>query len=298
MKIVLTGSLGHIGNPLTRELTQKEHSVTVISSNPEKQRDIEALGAKAAIGSVDDVAFLTSTFTGADAVYCMVPPTYHADHKADPIAHYHRVGQHYAQAVRESGVKRVIHLSSIGAHVEKDSGLILGHHAVEQIFRAIPGITLTHMRPTAFYYNLFGFIAGIKKNGFMAANYGAGDRVPWVSPLDIATAVADEITTASAGLRIRYVASDEPTCAEIAQTLGAAIGKPDLTWQVISDEQMLTGMQAAGVPPLVAAGLTKTNAHMHTGVLLEDYYRNRPAVLGKIKIADFAREFAAVYAQR
>ncbi len=34
MNIVLTGSLGNIGKPLTQELVQKRHSVTVISSNP------------------------------------------------------------------------------------------------------------------------------------------------------------------------------------------------------------------------------------------------------------------------
>lgn len=36
MKIIITGSLGHISKPLTEELVQKGHAVTVISSNPEK----------------------------------------------------------------------------------------------------------------------------------------------------------------------------------------------------------------------------------------------------------------------
>jgi putative NADH-flavin reductase len=48
MKITLTGSLGNIGKPLTKELVQKGHAVTVISSNPKKQNEKEALGASAA----------------------------------------------------------------------------------------------------------------------------------------------------------------------------------------------------------------------------------------------------------
>jgi uncharacterized protein YbjT (DUF2867 family) len=52
MKITITGSLGNISKPLTQELVEKGHSVTVISSNPEKQKEIEALGAAAAIGSL------------------------------------------------------------------------------------------------------------------------------------------------------------------------------------------------------------------------------------------------------
>lgn len=33
MKIIVTGSLGLINTPLTKELVQKGHTVTVISSN-------------------------------------------------------------------------------------------------------------------------------------------------------------------------------------------------------------------------------------------------------------------------
>lgn len=48
MNIALTGSLGHISKPLAKELIQNGHAVTIISSKAEKQRGIEALGAKAA----------------------------------------------------------------------------------------------------------------------------------------------------------------------------------------------------------------------------------------------------------
>ncbi len=72
MKITITGSIGNIGKPLTQELVQRGHQVTVISSNSEKRPAIEALGASAAIGSLEDVDFLTSTLTGADALFAMV----------------------------------------------------------------------------------------------------------------------------------------------------------------------------------------------------------------------------------
>jgi len=72
MKIIVTGSTGHVSQPLTEELVQKGHSVTVISSNAEKQPAIDAMGTPAAIGSWEDVDFLTATFTGADGVYCML----------------------------------------------------------------------------------------------------------------------------------------------------------------------------------------------------------------------------------
>jgi uncharacterized protein YbjT (DUF2867 family) len=83
MKIILTGSFGHLGKPLTKELVQNGHAVTVISRSPERQKEIEALGATATIGLLEDVSFLMTAFTGADAVYTMVPPADYFDKKLD-----------------------------------------------------------------------------------------------------------------------------------------------------------------------------------------------------------------------
>ena len=113
MKIIVTGSLGQISKPLTEELVEKGHSVTVISSNPERQKDIEALGAKAAVGMMEDANFLTAAFTGADAVYCMISAG-----DASIIA------DNYKQAIQQTNVKRVVHLSSVDAHTDKNNGFL------------------------------------------------------------------------------------------------------------------------------------------------------------------------------
>jgi uncharacterized protein YbjT (DUF2867 family) len=295
MKIVVTGSLGHISKPLTEELVRMGHAVTVISSKPEKQKEIEAMGARAAIGSVEDADFLVSTFTGADAVYTMVPPANYFDPSLNLMAYCRIIGENYAKAIQLSGVKRVVHLSSVGAHMEKDSGLILCHRQVEIIFNGLTDVSITFMRPVGFYYNLYGFVPGIKKDGLIAANYGADDKLVWVSPIDIAAAVAEELTSAVTGRKIRYVASDELTGDETAAILGAAIGKPDLKWKLISSEQWRKGLEAIGMNPDRAAGLVEMFASQHKGLLTEDYYRHRPDVLGRIKMADFAKEFATAF---
>jgi uncharacterized protein YbjT (DUF2867 family) len=297
MKIIITGSLGHISKPLTIELVKKGHAVTVISSNPEKQKDIQALGALAVIGSVEDADFLASAFTGADAVYTMVPPANYFSPDIDPMAYCLRIGNNYANAIKKSGVKRVVHLSSIGAHLEKDSGLILGHRAVELILGKLSGISITFLRPAGFYYNLYSFLPMIKKEGLIAAVYGADEMLIWVSPVDIAAVAAEELQTPHAGNKIRYVASDELTGNETARILGEAIGKPDLKWILIPREQMKNGLVAVGMNPVAAAGLVEMFASQYAGALTEDYYRHRPLVLGNVKLRDFAKEFAATYKQ-
>jgi len=296
MKIVVTGSLGHIGKPLTKELVEKGHEVTVISSKAERQADIEALGAKAAIGSIEDVPFLSKTFSGADVVYTMIPPTDFRNSDQDLVALCRQLAGNFAEAITKTGVKRMVHLSSIGAHMEKNSGLILGHHAGEVILNELQDVDITFMRPTAFYYNLLGFLPVIKNAGVITSNYGGNDVVSWVSPIDIAAAIAEEITAPATHRKVRYVASEELSCNEVASILGEAIGKPELKWTTISNEQMLENVLAFGMPKQIAAAYVEMNASMHSGELFEDYYKNRP-ILGKVKLKDFAKEFAAAFAQ-
>jgi uncharacterized protein YbjT (DUF2867 family) len=291
MKIVVTGSLGNISKPLTKELVEKGHLVTVISRKPEKQKDIEALGARAAIGYIQDVKFLSTTFTGADAVYCVEPP-YNHDLTAEKLAH------NYVHAIQQSGVKRLVNLSSIGAHTNKGNGILAFYYDMETILKKLPSdVAITFVRPGGFYYNLLRFIDTIKTQGVIASNYGGDDKTPWVSPIDIAAGVAEELVTPFTGRKVRYVASDELTCDEVATIVGTAIGKPDLKWIVISDEQMQSRLIAAGFSARLAAGFVEMNASTHSGKLFEDYYRNRP-VLGKVKMKDFAKEFASIYNQK
>src|SRR5450755_1925999 len=149
MKIVVTGSLGHISKPLTEELVQKGHAVTVISSKAEKQRDIQALGATAAIGSLDNPGFLTTIFKGADAVYCMVPPANYMDPNIDISAYVRRIANSYVQAIQQSGVKRVVFLSSVGAHMSEGNGIIRDHHEAESLLSKLSGIDITFVRPVS-----------------------------------------------------------------------------------------------------------------------------------------------------
>ena len=296
MKITITGSLGHISKPLTETLVQKGHEVTVISSKTEKQKDIEALGAKAAIGSLEDLNFLTATFKGTDAVYTMLPPPNFSDLNLDLMAHLRHICDNYATAIQQAGIKRVVHLSSIGAHLDKGTGLILMHRQAEGIFNQIKDVAITFMRPVGFYYNLLSFIPAIKNMGLIASNYGADDMIPWVSPIDIATAIAEEIVTPLHGRKVLYVASEELICHEVAGILGAAIGKPDLQWLLITDEQLQSRYEGFGMNKLIATGLVEMQANMHNGPFYEDYYLNRPA-LGKVKLKDFAKEFAMAFNQ-
>ncbi|AYD48164.1 NmrA family NAD(P)-binding protein [Arachidicoccus soli] len=300
MNIILTGSLGHISKPLAEELIQKGHSVTVISSKAERRKEIEALGAKAAIGSIEDPAFLTKTFIGADIVYLMetLGAGSFFDQNLDYMLAINTIANNYKQAIQESGVKKIIHLSSIGAHTDKGNGMLAFHHNVENILKSLPeDISIKFMRPVGFYYNMFAFIPTIKAQNLIIQNYGGDAKEPWVSPLDIASVIAEEMDKPFDRREVRYIASDEIAPNELAKLLGEAIGKPDLKWQVVPDEQILNTMIAAGMNPDVAKGLVEMNAGRRNDFLYKDYYQHKPT-FGKVKLKNFAIEFAAVYNQK
>lgn len=300
MNIVLTGSISNIGKPLTQALVQKGHSVTVISNKLERQKDIEALGANAAIGAMQDTDFLIKTFKGADIVYLM--ETLDAagsmfDKNVDFIETINTIGNNYKQAVEQSNIKCVVHLSSVGAHMNKDNGILIFHHNVENILKELPAdVSIKTMRPVGFYTNIMSLIRTIKSQGVIVFNYGGNTKEPWVSPSDIAAVIAEEIDKPFEGRTVRYIASDEASPNEIAKALGNAIGKPDLKWLVIPDEELLNNWLKAGMNEQIAKGFVEMQSSQGNGVLYENYNRHKP-VLGKVKITDFAKQFATAYNQ-
>ena len=283
MKIVLTGSLGNIGRPLATELIAKGHSVTVISSDPDKRKDIEAIGSKAAIGSIGDIDFLTTAFTGADAVYCMIPFNFM---EVDQAAYFKDIESNYVQAIKQNEIGKVVFLTGWAADTE-DSYL---HNLLSDR-------TVTELRPGYFYTNFYNDIQTIKGNGALIAGFGGDDKIAFVSPNDIAEAAFEELTTPFQEKKIRYIASEELTCNEAAKILGEAIGKPEMTWIALSEEQLLNGLIQSGFPRQLADDFVRMQMEIHSGKTFENYLKNRP-VLGRTKLKEFANEFAKAYHQQ
>lgn len=308
MKIIVTGSLGNISRPLTELLVCQGHEVTVISSDPEKKADITQLRATAAIGSITDSAFLAESFRGADAVYAMIPLSFK---EPDLGAYMHQAAQSYVQALKETQVKRIVVLSGWAADLVKAEN-------VEYLFDGLD-TSLTIMRPASFYTNFYQSIDLIKgkgiigkyltlrysglralltgKTGLLMGNYGGDDRIVFVSPKDIANAVAEELQLSPEKKTIRYVGSEEMTCNEAARIIGTAVGKPWLRWVLLTDKEMLQGLKMAKVPEKLAKTLVEMQSVMHSGKTLEHFHRSHPK-MGKVKLRDFAEEFAMVYHQK
>jgi uncharacterized protein YbjT (DUF2867 family) len=293
MNYVITGSIGHISKPIVNALVAANHQVTVLTSKTERVADIESLGATAKVGSVEDAAFITSAFAGADAVYLMIPPKWKTDNW---FGYQQTVANNYVNAITANNIKYVVQLSSIGAHMRKGAGPIDGLGYLEEQLLGLQNVNTIALRPSYFFYNLFSQIGLVKQAGIFGANYGGtNEKLILVDTNDIAAVAAEKLLDLSfSGFTTQYIASDEVSTDDIAKVLGEAIGKPGTPWVTFTDEQALQGMLGAGLDAEIANGYATMGAAIRSGAIQEDYWKNRPT-LGKYKLADFAKAFAAAY---
>jgi uncharacterized protein YbjT (DUF2867 family) len=292
MKYVLSGSLGNITKPLAEKLIAAKHDVTIISSHDERRKSVEQLGAKAAIGDLDDAAFLKDIYKGADAVYTMVPPKMNP---ADWKREIRKTGHSIASAIKAAGVRKVVNLSSIGAHMPVGCGPVSALYFVEQELNALEAVDVKHLRPGFFYTNFFGLAGMIKHAGIWGNNYGAGAELVMVHPSDIAVAAAGELTDLSfIGNSVRYIVDDIRNSREIASVLGSAIGKPDLPYVEFTDEQAFQGMLQSGMNEETSLNFVEMGQAVRHGDMFSDF-KKQSVPKGKIKMEDFAKEFAAAY---
>jgi uncharacterized protein YbjT (DUF2867 family) len=294
MRYVLTGGAGHITKPVAEKLQAAAHEVVIISRSADNVKDLTAKGAKVAVGSVDDAAFITKTFAGADAVYLMIPPNFSPE--GGWRTYQNKVGDIYTDAISKNKIKNVVVLSSVGAHMGNGSGPVDGLADLEKKLSALKDVNIRILRPSYFMYNLFGMIPLIKGMNIMGGNYGNTDeKLVLVHTNDIAEAAAEELLNLKfTGHSVRYIASDERHPNEIAEVLSKAIGKPGIPWVPFSDEQALGGMQQSGLPETIAQGYTDLGKAIRSGEAQEDYWRHKP-VLSKTKLEDFAKEFGAAF---
>jgi uncharacterized protein YbjT (DUF2867 family) len=293
MNYVITGSIGHVSKPIVKQLISSGHQVSVVTSNLDRVKDIEALRAKALVGSVEDAAFVTKSFANADAVYLMIPPNWTLT--GGWFEYQKKVTDNYIQAIEANAVKFVTLLSSVGAQMRKGAGPVDGLGYAEEKLKSLTGTNVKVFRPSYFFYNLFSMIPLLKNMNIVGSNFGNTDeKLVLVHTSDIAEVIGNALVKLDfKGYSIQYIASDERHPDEIAEVITKAAGKP-APWVTFTDEQSLQGMLQSQVPATIAHGYVELGAALRNGIAQADYWKNKPE-LGKVKLEDFAKEFAAAY---
>lgn len=142
----------------------------------------------------------------------------------------------------------MVTLSSLGAQLNEDTGVVYGLHYMEQRFNKIDGVNILHLRPSFFMENLFGQIPVIKENGVMGSPTKADLRVPMIATKDIGAYAVKRLGALDfSGKSAQYLLGERDlTYNEIAKIIGAAIGKSDLVYVEFPPEGMIQAMMGMG----------------------------------------------------
>lgn len=283
---VLLGSNGNISSKVAALLLAQGMAVRVVGRHAGSLASLKAAGADIAAGDIGDAGFLARAFAGATAVYTMIPTDYAAD---DMLAEQDRLGDAITRAIAAAEVKRVVNLSSVGAHVSSGTGPIAGLHRQEQRLDQLAGVDVLHVRPGYFFENHLAAIEMIRSIGAYADMTAPNSPLPMVATADIAQVIARELGTPSGkGKRVLHLrAPSLYTMKEATALLGKAIGRPDLAYVQSDPEQAKAALMQQGFSASAAAQLEEMSAAFSTG-RLDGEYDKGPTEITPTTLADFA----------
>src|ERR1051325_10348481 len=185
MMYVITGATGNTGNIVAKPLVGLGQKVRAIGRSADRLEPIAAEGAEPFVCDVSDAGALTKAFSGAKAVYAMIPPSMTSEnYRADQD----RITNAIAQAVEEAGVDYVVSLSSIGADKPQGTGPVAGLHYLEQTLNRIPGLNALHLRAAYFMENTLAQIGIIQTMDTTAGPLRPDLKLPMIATRDIGTA--------------------------------------------------------------------------------------------------------------
>ncbi len=222
---VVIGATGNTGSVIAAKLLGQGENVRVIGRDGGRLGGLVQKGAEAFVADVADAAALTKAFTGAKAVYAMIPPNPSAP---DVSGYQERVSDALVTAIKNAGVRHAVVLSSVGADKPEKTGPVVGLHNLEQKLNGVAALNALFIRAGYFMQNLLPQIAVVKKFGVLGGPLRGDLPVAMIATRDIGDRAGEEL------LRLRFsgkqarelLGQRDLTYREVASVIGKAIGKP------------------------------------------------------------------------
>jgi uncharacterized protein YbjT (DUF2867 family) len=244
--IAVMGATGHTGKKITEALLKVGEKVRALGRSQSKLAEFKTAGAEVLTGDAADAAFLTKAFGGADAVYTLLPTDRRA---SDYRTEQDRQGEAIVKAIRESEVRYVVALSSLGADLAEGTGLIAGLHAQEERLKQLKGTNVLVLRPASFFENFYETLGLIKEEGINGDSVAPDLAVPMVATRDIADAAVKALKARNwKGVVVsELLGPRDLSHAEATRIIGDHIGKPDLQYVQFSYADQARALVQAGM---------------------------------------------------
>ena len=251
--IVVTGATGRTGRRVAEILLAKREKVRAIGRDAKKLAPLVEQGAEPFVGKLDDVPWVATAFSGAAAVYLVLPEDMS---QPDLRAHQEHISNGYAAAITTAHVPFVVNLSSIGAQHARGTGPMVGLHNHEQKLNRIEGLNVLHIRAAYFMENLFRNMVPLRATGALSGGMPGDVPIPWIATQDIAAYAASRLAARDlSGSTTRELQGQRDiSMNEAAAVVGKAIGKPDTAYVQVPGPMLEA--------ELLRMGLSKRNAEL------------------------------------
>jgi uncharacterized protein YbjT (DUF2867 family) len=261
---VITGATGHTGKTATDKLLATGAKVRVIGRDAKRLEQFSRQGAEAVVADMTDASALERAFSGARAVYAVMPPNVSAP---DVRAYQEQVTDSLAAAIRKNGIAYAVALSSTGADKTYGTGPVLGVHGLEKKLGAIDGLNSLSLRCGYFMENLLPQIGIIQSLGFMAGPVRADVPLPMIATSDIGAVAAESLAKLDfVGKQTReLLGARHVTYTEVAKIIGTAIGKPDLAYRQVPASVLKPPMMQMGMSSNMVDLLLEMSDALNTG---------------------------------
>jgi uncharacterized protein YbjT (DUF2867 family) len=188
-------------------------------------------------------------------------------------------------------------LSSIGAQHANKTGPIQALHTFEEKLKQVPNLNLLSLRPGPFMENFLLLIPLVHSMGFLAGGIDGDLKAPFIATRDIGAAAADALQKRDfTGFSTRELHGQRDLSHDqAAKAIGAAIGKPKLSYKRFPAFLIEQGMKQMGIPGKTASVMSEMNEAANVGRLKPLEARSEKNTT-PTTIEDWAREvFALAY---
>ena len=261
---VVLGASGNTGHIVAKNLLARQQKVRVVGRNAAHLQPHAAQGAEIFIGDITDAATVTKAFHQADSAYVMIPPNVASN---DPLAHADRVSDAIVAAAKNTGIKNIVALSSIGADKPKGTGPVIGLHHLEQKLNQLDGANVFFVRAGYFMENTLPQASVIRMAGSMVGPLRPDLKLTMIASRDIGAFAADALLRlAFRGKQTQELLGQRDlTYNEMATIIGKAIGKPDLKYVHAPDDQIRAAMVQMGMSDNFAGLILEMAGSLNSG---------------------------------
>ena len=261
---VVAGATGRVGSAVATELLGQGAPTTVVVRDPSKGAAWQKRGARVAVGSLTDRAFLTQTLRGASGFLALLPENVAPD---DFHGTRRLMADAIAAATDDAGLPHVVLLSAIAAVLADGNGPAKDLHYCEN--RLKQSRTTVSVLRSAFYQDNVGSVLIPAKTQGIYPHFmpSAEAAFPMIATADVGRFAAAALLNPPRQTETVLLLGPAYSVHDLADRLGAAIGRR-LEPLGIPPDQHVAALTDAGVPRQLAEAVAELFSAFSRGAIV------------------------------